>query len=126
MTTSFPYDDPNYQVRRYQGPFTLAAGTGNTSAGFAPPVDAVLHAAHFVVTTAGAGAANKRIVNANGTALGTTTLGTSTANTTATLDLAETTIAGGQRVTFTNGTDASGTQDAIIEWTPKALATFQN
>ncbi len=124
MTTSFAYDDANYHVRRYQGPFTLAAGTGNASAGFAPPVDAVLHAAHFVVTTAGAGAANKRIVNANSTALGTATLGTATANSTASLDLAETTIAGGQRVTFTNGTDATGTQDAIIEWTPKTLANF--
>lgn len=127
MTTSFDYGHPNYVTRRFQGPFTLAVGTANTSRGFVAPCDGVLHAAMFAVTTAGTSATlAKRTVRYAGTAIGTTTLGQSTAGVVATLDLAETEVTRGQLIDFLNGTDAEGTADVIVEWSPKPLATFQN
>ena len=127
MTTSFDYGHPNYVTRRFQGPFTLAAGTANATRGFMAPCDAVLHAAMFAVTTAGTSATlATRAVRYAGTAIGTTTLGQSTAGVVATLDLGETAVTRGQLIDVLNGTDAAGTADVVIEWSPKPLATFQN
>lgn len=127
MTTSFGYDDPNYQARRFQGPFTLAVGTANVSRGFVAPCDLVAHAAMFAVTTAGTSATlAKRVVRYDGTAIGTETLGAGTAGVVQTLDLGDTVVTRGMLIDILNGTDAAGTADVIFEWTPKTLATFQN
>lgn len=119
MTTGWNYDHPNYTTRRFQGPFALTAGTGNGNRGFVTPAAGVLHAVYFAATTAGAGATAKRIVRTGTTALGTATLGTMAADGTVVLDLADTAVNAGVSINFVNGTDASSTAEAIVEWSPR-------
>lgn len=111
------YEDANATLRR-EACYETAAGNGAVSAKFAHFQKMRLVAVHAQVTVAGtsAGAGNSLVIKHGATAIGTFTLGTSTARTSVSLDMADRAIAALEDLTATNGTDATGRALVVYEF----------
>lgn len=111
------YDHPNILVRR-EACYQTAAGASGVSARFASFQKARLKAVHTQVVTAGTsnGAGNELIIKQGTTALGTFTLGTTTAGAQQHLTGLDATLASGDVLSATNGTDATGLNLVIYEY----------
>lgn len=113
------YANSNCAIRR-ECPMETVAGAAAVSAKFSVFQKSKLVAVHAVVSVAGtsAGAGNSLVITHGTTAIGTFTLGTSTAG--ASFSLTGTnlnrTLASFDRVTATNGTDATGRAIVIYEY----------
>lgn len=124
MPQSFSYDHPSYLARGIID-ITTTAGAAGTSGVCSFPFDVKIRNASVTVRAAGTSATtgNKADFFSGTSSIGTVANGTSAANTVGTSGDMNTTIAAGTLFFVKNGTDATGTCNAKVEYHIAPLAT---
>ena len=114
------YNHPSYITRQMEFLGATTAGANGTSLVQAAPTAMRVRRATTVVKTAGtASTAAVNVISLNGTTtstLGSVTVGTAAANTVFNIADMNFALAAGALLYFTNGADATGVSNVMIEW----------
>lgn len=122
-THSLRYDHPNILVRREHSIIATAGAT--TAFGKIRNFQAMrLNAAHATVITAGTNAGHGYDVYSGTTSVGSISLGTSAAGSTASVDLSSTAVAAGDYMEIKSLVDATGVGEVVLEYQVDAQAVI--